>query len=109
MVSRWSGLSVAIFLWINLTSQTHLWADVGNGWIRTKEGRWVVLASAQFTADSNPVMNINAALKDNRFLLATGGATENSGVKLNETITIPGEKSGSPPKGLPAPEGRSTK
>jgi hypothetical protein len=48
-----------------------------NGWVRTRAGDWVALTRATFTADSNPIMTINAGVKDNQFFLATGGDTRN--------------------------------
>jgi Domain of unknown function (DUF3472)/Domain of unknown function (DUF5077) len=75
-------------------------AQFGNGWIKTKDGNWSPLARARFTADSNPVTNINAAVVAGRFLLATGGATTNTGTKLREALVLPAMKR-SPPEGLP--------
>ena len=70
-------------------------AHFGNGWVKTRDGNWVALTRARFTADSNPVTNINAALDGDRFLLATGGDTKNDGIPLNQTL----ERS---PPGIPA-------
>jgi hypothetical protein len=64
-------------------------ARFGNGWVRTKEGSWTALTRARFTADRNPVMNVDAGVVDGRFYLATGGETENSGAKLNAFIDVP--------------------
>lgn len=61
-------------------------AHFGNGWVQGKDGQWLALTKARFTADANPVLNINAAVADDRFLLATGGDTKNDGVKLKETM-----------------------
>src|SRR5262249_13127745 len=77
-------------------------ASFGNGWVRTKGGRWAALTRAQFTADSNPATNIAAAVRDGRFLLATGGATRNTGAKLRATMELPADKDRTPPAGLPA-------
>lgn len=63
-------------------------AHFGNGWIYTTAGKWQPLARAQFTADSNPATNINAAVDGQQFVLATGGGTKNDGVKLNEKLQI---------------------
>jgi hypothetical protein len=76
-------------------------ASFGNGWVRAKDGRWAALTRAQFTADSNPVTNIDAAVKGGRFLLATGGATRNTGTKLRGTMDLPAAKDRTPPAGLP--------
>jgi hypothetical protein len=64
-------------------------ARFGNGWIRSKDGQWVALTRARFTADSNPVLNINAGLAGDRFFLATGGETKNSDTPLKELINRP--------------------
>lgn len=76
-------------------------ASFGNGWVRTQPGRWVALTRAQFTADSNPATNIDAVVKNGRFLLATGGATRNTGVKLRQTLELPAKEQRTPPTGLP--------
>jgi hypothetical protein len=67
-------------------------AHFGNGWIKTRDGDWVALTRARFTADSNPVLNINAALDGERFLLATGGDVKNDGTPLNQAMerSLPG-------------------
>lgn len=57
-----------------------------NGWIQTTDGKWQELTKAQFTADSNPVVNINAKLDGNRFWLGTGGELVNSDTKLREYV-----------------------
>lgn len=63
-------------------------AHFGDGWIYTVDGKWQPLSVARFTGDSNPAMNINAEVDGQQFLLATGGETKNSGVKLNEKMQI---------------------
>jgi hypothetical protein len=75
-------------------------AAFGNGWVRTTKGEWVDLDKARFTADANPVVNIDAGADGVRFFLATGGATANTTTKLRETIT---RKAGDakPPADLP--------
>ncbi len=65
-------------------------ARYGPGWVKTKEGAWQPLTRARFTADANPVTNIDAGLADDgRFFLATGGATENTHTKLRDLIERP--------------------
>lgn len=64
-------------------------ARFGNGWIQSKDGEWVALTRARFTADSNPVLNIDAGLAGDCFFLATGGETKNSGTALRELIHRP--------------------
>ena len=65
-------------------------ANYGGGWVKTTKGDWVPLDKARFTADANPVLNIDAGLVGERFFLATGGATENK-TKLRDTITRAGD------------------
>ncbi len=60
----------------------------GNGWILSKDGKWAALDKARFTADSNPVLNINTTAKNDRFYLGTGGAIKNDGVKLKESLSL---------------------
>ncbi|WP_246173556.1 DUF3472 domain-containing protein [Limnoglobus roseus] len=60
-------------------------AEFGNGWVKTTDGEWVELTKARFTADSNPVTNIDAGLKGSNFFLATGGDTQNKTTKLKES------------------------
>ncbi len=64
-------------------------AKFGNGWVKGKDGQWVALTKARFTADANPVENINAAVEGDRFVLATGGEVKNTGAKLREFLTRP--------------------
>jgi hypothetical protein len=77
-------------------------AEFGNGWVLTSEGDWVSLDKARFTADANPVTNIDAGLAGERFFLATGGATTNQGTPLRNTITRSGEAAPRP-QDLPKP------
>lgn len=60
----------------------------GNGWALAKDGKWSALDKARFTADSNPVLNINAKVSDNHFRLGTGGAIKNDDAKLKDTISL---------------------
>jgi hypothetical protein len=75
-------------------------AVYGNGWVQSASGKWVSLAKARFTADANPVLNIDAGLIGPRFFLATGGETENNTTRLRETITREAQ-AGEPPADLP--------
>ena len=52
-------------------------AKYGNGWVKTKEGKWTPLTQARFTADRTPTMNIDAGLRKGRFFLQNGGETKN--------------------------------
>ncbi len=61
-------------------------AQFGNGWIKTVTGDWLELTKATFTADGTPLDNIDAAVRDKRFQLATGGDTIKT-TPLPATIT----------------------
>lgn len=60
-----------------------------NAWVRLADGKWQSVESAKFTADSNPVVNINAGVSDGQFYLATGGDIKNDDVKLNAVMKRP--------------------
>jgi beta-glucanase (GH16 family) len=60
-------------------------ARYGNGWVKAKDGKWLPLAQARFTADKTPTMNIDAGLDGGRFFLQNGGETENH-IELKSTI-----------------------
>lgn len=77
-------------------------ATFGNGWVQTAAGDWVSLSQARFTADANPVLNIDAGPRGSKFFLATGGETANITTKLRDTITRAAEP-GERPADLPAP------
>jgi hypothetical protein len=78
-------------------------AEFGNGWVKTAGGEWQSLGQARFTADANPVLNIDAGASGSRFFLATGGSTANITTKLRETIRRePGALE--PPTDLPKEE-----
>lgn len=76
-------------------------AHFGNGWVRNKDGEWIPLTKARFTADRNPVVNINAALDGERFTLATGGDTKITDAKLNAILEAARKDNRTPPEGLP--------
>jgi hypothetical protein len=76
-------------------------AHYGNGWIKTKEGSWSALDRARFTADRNPVTNIDAGVDGERFFLATGGETKNAGTRLGELMELSAGPQRKPPSGLP--------
>jgi hypothetical protein len=73
-------------------------AHFGNVWVLPEKGNWQAATRASFTADSNPVMNINAGLDGERFFLATGGDTENKDTKLNAVIELPAREKRTPPE-----------
>jgi hypothetical protein len=77
-------------------------ASFGNGWVKPAKGDWLPLEKARFTADSNPVLNIDAGASGGRFFLTTGGTVENKTTKLRELIARDKEKSAAkPPADLP--------
>jgi hypothetical protein len=78
-------------------------AEYGNAWVRTPKGEWKAVTETRFTADSNPVTNIDAGLteKKDRFFLTTGGETENKTTKLKEKVTLPKEAEPEKPADLP--------
>lgn len=73
-------------------------AHFGNGWIRTADGKWSPLVQARFTADANPVTNINAGPDGDRFFLATGGDTENRDTPLKQMMTRKQDESAKAPE-----------
>jgi hypothetical protein len=78
-------------------------AHYGNGWVRTKDGRWAALRRARFTGDDNPARNVDGGADGDRFFLATGGDTENKNTKLGEQADLP-DRERTPPEGLPIPK-----
>ena len=77
-------------------------AAYGPGWTLAKDGPWSLVRSATFSADRNPVLTINASQRGDRFFLSTGGATENSGAHLGETMSLPADSLGNRPEDLPS-------
>lgn len=65
-------------------------AAFGNGWICNAKLEWTPLTEARFTADANPVLNIDAGPYEDRFFLATGGEIENTTVKLRDKMVAQG-------------------
>jgi hypothetical protein len=65
-------------------------AEFGNPWVRTAKGEWKGVTEARFTADGNPVLNIDAGLTKaaDRWFLATGGQTENKTTKLKAKVPL---------------------
>lgn len=63
----------------------------GNSWVKTKDGKWMPLIQATFTADRTPTMNIDAGVEDGRFFLQNGGDTENH-TPLSSRIDCPVEQ-----------------
>lgn len=75
-------------------------AEYGNGWVRTTKHEWVPLTRARFTADQNPVLNIDAGIEKDWFYLTTGGDTSNTGTELWKFMDMPKQKQ-ERPEGLP--------
>ena len=71
--------------------------------MKSTKGDWVRLDKAKFTADSNPVLNIDAGAAGPRFFLATGGDTENKNTRLGDQADLP-DRERTPPEGLPIPK-----
>ena len=76
-------------------------ARFGNGWVESVDGEWQPLTKARFTADANPVTNIDAGIDANRFFLATGGDIENKTVPLKKQMELDAALLPMPPKELP--------
>jgi len=76
-------------------------AQFGNGWIQDKAGKWEPLTKARFTADSNPVTNIDSGIDGDRYFLITGGETTNKGTNLRDTMELPKKDNRKAPDGLP--------
>jgi len=76
-------------------------AQFGNAWVKPVKGEWEAVIKARFTADKNPVTNINAGMKDGRFFLVTGGDTKNGDTKLNDSMQLPANDKRTLPEGLP--------
>ena len=71
-------------------------AHYSNGWVQTTNGEWQPVTKARFTADANPVLNIDAGIEGERFFLATGGDIENKTVILNKSMSLPADPQRSP-------------
>ena len=82
-------------------------ARFGHGWVQSATSEWQPLRKARFTADANPVTNIDAGTDHDRFFLSTGGDIENKTTNLREVIELPpAPDQNSPPNDLPKPIGR---
>jgi hypothetical protein len=63
-------------------------AEFFNPWIKNINNDWLPISKANFTADANPVLNIDAGTKNGHFFLITGGDTNNT-LKLRSVIENP--------------------
>lgn len=61
-------------------------ATFSNGWTMAADATWSPRLAARFTADSNPVLNINAGVHDNQFRLMTGGNITNDDAPLKSVM-----------------------
>lgn len=76
-------------------------AEFGNAWIQTEDGKWQPIVKAKFTADANPVLNIDAGVENGRYFLATGGDIENKTIKLWQTMELDATVPQKQPEDLP--------
>ncbi len=79
-------------------------AEYGNAWVKAaKDGEWKPVTAARFTADSNPVTNIDAGLTKTKhaFFLATGGETGNTNTKIGDIIILSKDAKLQLPKDMP--------
>lgn len=63
-------------------------AEFGNSWLQTEDTKWQPILKAKFTADANPVLNIDAGIEKDRYFLVTGGDIENKTIKLWGTMEL---------------------
>jgi hypothetical protein len=63
-------------------------ARFGKSFVRDEQGQWQPVMAAKFTADKNPVLNINAGQREGMFFLATGGNTKNDDTPLRQSIEL---------------------
>ena len=63
-------------------------AEFFNPWIKNINNDWLPISKANFTADANPVLNIDAGTTAGHFFLITGGDTNNT-LKLRSVIENP--------------------
>ena len=64
-------------------------ARFGPAWMQTTDGDWTPLTKARFTADKNPVLNVDAGLTaDGVMFLATGGDIRNETTPLWRHIIV---------------------
>lgn len=78
-------------------------AQFGNAWLQTPDSKWQPINKARFTADANPVVNIDGGIDKDRFFLATGGEIENKTVKLRDTMELDATLERKTPADLPKP------
>ncbi|MDE2505592.1 MAG: DUF3472 domain-containing protein [Planctomycetota bacterium] len=79
-------------------------ATFGAGWVRTKDGTWRSLRQAEFTADANPALNIDAGMRGDRFFLDTGGKVKNTHTPLHKLIDLAPASQSSDARPEPLPD-----
>ncbi len=84
-------------------------ARFGQTWLEAAGGQWQAITKARFTADANPVTNIDAGIDNDWFFLATGGEIDNKTVKRGQTMELDATLPRKPPVGLPRAEDRAPK
>ena len=67
-------------------------ADFGNSWIRKTNGEWFSVNKAKFQMDANPGVSMDAGPDGDRFYLATGNETKNSGRKSQNSTDLRKDK-----------------
>jgi len=75
-------------------------AEFSNGWVQDASGKWHPLKKSRFTADANPVLNINAGSREGRYFLSTGGDITNDDTPLWKHTELP-ESAFAEPTDLP--------
>jgi hypothetical protein len=72
-------------------------AHFGNGWVLDRDDQWQPLLRSKFTADRNPVTNIDAGVDGDRYFLVTGGDVKNEHTPLGQSMSLPETAKGTHP------------
>jgi hypothetical protein len=72
-------------------------AHFGNGWVQDRDDQWQPLVRSKFTADRNPVTNIDAGVDGDRYFLVTGGDVKNEHTPLGQSMSLPETAKGTHP------------
>jgi len=78
-------------------------AKFGNAWLKPVDNTWQPISKARFTADANPVTNIDAGIDQELFFLSTGGEIENKTIKLGQSMELDAKLMRKLPDDLPKP------
>lgn len=80
--------------------------EFGNGWVKTKSGKWIALTEARFTHDGHGKserLDRSAGVNGKRFYLANGGfvedTTKGAVMKAYDVVKIPAPEGSHPPDG----------